>query len=128
LYNDLISLRTEHEAAQAATAAAQAATTVAQAEAAADRAKAVRVCTALAGTDANADRTFYTQRAEILRLTAQLEAARQYIAPEFADDADDYIREQAQEAVDYVINARKEQERQEAAEALQKAAEADNDL
>ena len=115
LYNDLISLRTEHEAAQAATAAAQAATAVAQAEAAADRAKAVRVCTALAGTDANADRTFYTQRAEILRLTAQLEAARQYIAPEFAEDADDYIREQAQEAVDYVINARKEQELQEAA-------------
>ena len=115
LYNDLISLRTEHEAAQAATAAAQAATAVAQAEAAADRAKAVRICTALAGTDANADRTFYTQRAEILRLTAQLEAARQYIAPEFAEDADDYIREQAQEAVDYVINARKEQELQEAA-------------
>jgi hypothetical protein len=114
LYNDLISLRTEHEAAQAATAAAQAATAVAQAEAAADRAKAVRICTALAGTDANADRTFYTQRAEILRLTAQLEAARQYIAPEFAEDADDYIREQAQEAVDYVINARKEQELQEA--------------
>ena len=128
LYNDLISLRTEHEAAQAATAAAQAATAVAQAEAAADRAKAVRVCTALAGTDANADRTFYTQRAEILRLTAQLEAARQYIAPEFAEDADDYIREQAQEAVDYVWAARKEQERQEAAEALQKAAEADSDL
>ena len=115
LYNDLISLRTEHEAAQAATAAAQAATAVAQAEAAADRAKAVRICTALAGTDANADRKFYTQRAEILRLTAQLEAARQYIAPEFAEDADDYIREQAQEAVDYVINARKEQELQEAA-------------
>ena len=115
LYNDLISLRTEHEAAQAATAAAQAATAVAQAEAVADRAKAVRICTALAGTDANADRTFYTQRAEILRLTAQLEAARQYIAPEFAEDADDYIREQAQEAVDYVINARKEQELQEAA-------------
>jgi hypothetical protein len=105
LYNDLISLRTEHEAAQAATAAAQAATAVAQAEAAADRAKAVRICTALAGTDANADRT----------PTAQLEAARQYIAPEFAEDADDYIREQAQEAVDYVINARKEQELQEAA-------------
>jgi hypothetical protein len=121
LYNDLISLRTEHEAAQAATAAAQAATAVAQAEAAADRAKAVRICTALAGTDANADRTFYTQRAEILRLTAQLEAARQYIAPEFAEDADDYIREQAQEAVDYVINARKEQE-------LQEAAAGDNDL
>ena len=124
LYNDLISLRTEHEAAQAATAAAQAATAVAQAEAAADRAKAVRICTALAGTDANADRTFYTQRAEILRLTAQLEAARQYIAPEFAEDADDYIREQAQEAVDYVINARKEQERQEE----QERHEADSDL
>ena len=121
LYNDLISLRTEHEAAQAATAAAQAATAVAQAEAAADRAKAVRICTALAGTDANADRTFYTQRAEILRLTAQLEAARQYIAPEFAEDADDYIREQAQEAVDFVINARKERE-------LQEAAAGDNDL
>ena len=105
LYNDLISLRTEHEAAQAATAAAQAATAVAQAEAAADRAKAVRICTALAGTDANADRT----------PTAQLEAVRQYIAPEFAEDADDYIREQAQEAVDCVINARKEQELQEAA-------------
>jgi hypothetical protein len=30
--------------------------------------------------------------------------------------------------VDYVWAARKEQERQEAAEALQKAAEADNDL
>ena len=129
LYNNLVSLQEEHAAAQAATAAAQAATAaaqteaaaaqaataVAQAEAAADRAKAVRVCTALAGTDANADRTFYTQRAEILRLTAQLEAARQYIAPEFAEDADDYIREQAQEAVDYVINARKEQELQEAA-------------
>ena len=142
LYNNLVSLQEEHAAAQAATAAAQAATAaaqteaaaaqaataVAQAEAAADRAKAVRICTALAGTDANADRTFYTQRAEILRLTAQLEAARQYIAPEFAEDADDYIREQAQEAVDYVINARKEQERQEAAEALQKAAEADSDL
>ena len=119
LYNNLVSLQEEHAAAQAATAAAQAATAaaqteaaaaqaataVAQAEAAADRAKAVRVCTALAGTDANADRT----------PTAQLEAARQYIAPEFAEDADDYIREQAQEAVDYVINARKEQELQEAA-------------
>ena len=118
LYNNLVSLQEEHAAAQAATAAAQAATAaaqteaaaaqaataVAQAEAAADRAKAVRICTALAGTDANADRT----------PTAQLEAARQYIAPEFAEDADDYIREQAQEAVDYVINARKEQELQEA--------------
>ena len=119
--------RTEHAAAQAATAAAQAATAAAQAEAAAAqaeavaaqaeaaaaRADAVRAHAAHAGTDAHADRTYYTQRAEILRLTAQLEAARQYIAPEFADDADDYIREQAQEAVDYVINARKEQEVQE---------------
>jgi hypothetical protein len=133
MYNQITSLRQEQgelnqvaqaevaasqasaEAAQAATAAAQAATAVAQVEAAADRANAVRICTALAGTDAHADRTCYTQRAEILRLTAQLEAAREYISPEFAADADEYIREQAQEAVDYVINARKEQELQEAA-------------
>ena len=138
LYNKLVSLQEEHAAAQAATAAAQAATAAAQAEAAdaqaeavaaqaeaaAARADAVRAHAAHAGTDAHADRTYYTQRAEILRLTAQLEAARQYIAPEFADDADDYIREQAQEAVDYVINARKEQEEQE----RQEAAEADSDL